>query len=207
LYRALPTIRGADQARRNRPQRRSLAGRAGITLEAGATWGELMESWGPGPADYGHMRAGNADRERAIDVLKAGFAEGRLSCEELDDREARALKAVSYDELAAVCADLPAGPLGGLMPTAAQFPVAAVPGPLAPSPYAGRINRLAIASLITAFLPGYGTVASLITGHIARKQIRERGEGGAALAMAGLVISYLTTAVFVVAVVAHLINS
>jgi hypothetical protein len=170
-----------------------------------------MESWGSGPADYGHMRASNADRERAIDVLKAGFAEGRLSREELDDREARALKAVSYDELAAVTADLPAGPLGGLMPgpTAAQFPVAAVPAPMAAYPYAaaGRTNRLAIASLITAFLPGYGTVASLITGHIARKQIRERGGGGAALAMAGLAISYAMTAVFLVAVIVHLIES
>ncbi len=33
--------------------------------------------------------AANADRERAIDVLKAGFAEGRLTKAEYDDRVAR----------------------------------------------------------------------------------------------------------------------
>jgi hypothetical protein len=33
--------------------------------------------------------AANADRERAVDVLKAGFAEGRLTKAEHDDRVAR----------------------------------------------------------------------------------------------------------------------
>ena len=34
--------------------------------------------------------AANADRERTVGVLRAGFTEGRLSQEELDDRVARA---------------------------------------------------------------------------------------------------------------------
>ncbi len=41
----------------------------------------------PGPSSA--MLAATADRERAIDVLKAGFAEGRLTQAEHDERVAR----------------------------------------------------------------------------------------------------------------------
>ena len=73
---------------------------------------------GPGPGDavggYGNMRASAADRERAIDVLKAAFAEGRLSREEHEARVERAYRSRTYADLAALTADLPAGPLGTL---------------------------------------------------------------------------------------------
>jgi len=68
------------------------------------------------------MRAATADRERAVDVLKAGFAEGRLTQEEYNDRMGRAYAARTYGELAALTADLPAGPLP-------VWPVAAYPPP------------------------------------------------------------------------------
>ena len=55
--------------------------------------------------------AASADRERAVGVLRAGFAEGRLSEAELDDRVARAYAARTYGQLWALTADLPAGPL------------------------------------------------------------------------------------------------
>jgi len=170
-----------------------------------------MGSRRDGGSDYGRMRASSADRERAIDVLKAGFAEGRLTSEELEDREARALTARTYDELGQLTADLPAGPLGGLAPAVSGVPAvpAAPAAPVPGYPYApaGRTNRLAIASLITAFIPFWGTLASLICGHVARRQIRERGEGGAALAVTGLVISYATVLLFAIAVIAHMISS
>ena len=57
------------------------------------------------------MLAANADRDRAIDVLKAGFAEGRLTKAEYDFRAARVYSSRTYGELGAVIADLPAGPL------------------------------------------------------------------------------------------------
>ena len=57
--------------------------------------------------------AANADRERAVDVLKAGFAEGRLTKAEHDDRVGRVYAARTYGELGSLVADLPAGPLGG----------------------------------------------------------------------------------------------
>ena len=72
----------------------------------------------PGFAGYGPggppaMLAANTDRERAVDVLKAGFAEGRLTQAEYNDRVSRVYASRTYGELAALVADLPAGPLGG----------------------------------------------------------------------------------------------
>ena len=55
--------------------------------------------------------AGRADRERTVGVLRAGFTEGRLTEDELDDRVARAYAARTYRDLWALTADLPAGPL------------------------------------------------------------------------------------------------
>jgi hypothetical protein len=72
----------------------------------------------PGPqlpaGPYGHVRAAHADRERAIDVLKAAFAEGRLDMDEYADRVGRAQTSRTYGELGELTADLPVGPLGTL---------------------------------------------------------------------------------------------
>jgi hypothetical protein len=59
----------------------------------------------------GSMLAGNADRERAVDVLRAGFTEGRLTQEEFTERVERAYTSRTYGELGGLTADLPAGPL------------------------------------------------------------------------------------------------
>ena len=58
------------------------------------------------PGGYQHgphasMRASSADRERTVDVLKAGFAEGRLTQDEYNDRMGRAYSARTYGELTA----------------------------------------------------------------------------------------------------------
>jgi hypothetical protein len=58
---------------------------------------------------YGHMRASLVDREQAIDTLKAAFAQGRLTKDELDERVARALVPLTYAELASLTDDLPPG--------------------------------------------------------------------------------------------------
>jgi hypothetical protein len=65
---------------------------------------------------YGAMRSSTADRERAIDVLKAAFAEGRLDQAEYADRVGLVYSSRTYAELAALTADLPVGPLGTLAP-------------------------------------------------------------------------------------------
>ena len=55
--------------------------------------------------------AATADRERTVGVIRAGFAEGRLNQDELNERMAQAYAARTYAELWALTADLPAGPL------------------------------------------------------------------------------------------------
>lgn len=60
-------------------------------------------------------------------------------------------------------------------------------------------NTLAIVSLIcglvglltTWFIPLVVSIAAVVMGHIARRQIAERGENGSGLAVAGLVTGYI----------------
>jgi Domain of unknown function (DUF1707) len=59
-------------------------------------------------AGRGHMRAAQADREQAITVLKAAYAQGRLTKDELEVRVGQALASRTYAELAALTADIPA---------------------------------------------------------------------------------------------------
>jgi hypothetical protein len=61
-------------------------------------------------ADGGHFRASQADRERAIDVLKTAFVEERLMKDAFDLRVDQALAARTYAELAAVTSDLHVSP-------------------------------------------------------------------------------------------------
>jgi DUF1707 SHOCT-like domain len=63
---------------------------------------------------YARARVSDAGRERAIDVLKAAIAEGRLTRDEHAERVGRAYGSRTYAELAAVSGDPPAGPLGAL---------------------------------------------------------------------------------------------
>jgi Domain of unknown function (DUF1707)/Domain of unknown function (DUF4190) len=138
------------------------------------------------PSGYGHIRASTADRERVVDVLKVAFTEGRLTQEECEERAGQALSARTYDELAALTADLPAGPLGTLVP---QLPDTAPTSPHRP------MNRLAVASLVIALMPVIPVLA-VFTGLIAHAQIQERGERGAALATAGILIGGLVSLMF-----------
>jgi hypothetical protein len=59
-------------------------------------------------AAAGRMRASDADRERAVDVLEAAYVRGVLSSDELAARTGRALAARTYAELNAVTASLAA---------------------------------------------------------------------------------------------------
>src|ERR1700730_9002971 len=77
---------------------------------------------------------------------------------------------------------------------------------------AGRkMNSLAMVSLITAIAAPFGhiigvggitlIVVSLITGHMARAQIKKTGEDGATVALVGLIISYIHLAITVLIVI------
>jgi hypothetical protein len=61
-------------------------------------------------------------------------------------------------------------------------------------------NGFAIASLVLGIVWIYwiGSVLALIFGYIARKQIRERGEGGDGLAIAGIVLGWVGVGIFAI---------
>jgi Domain of unknown function (DUF1707) len=75
--------------------------------------GEVPMTTGPADsvaAGRGQLRAGHADREEAIDTLKAAFVDGQLTKDELDARAGQALAARTYADLAALTADIPPRP-------------------------------------------------------------------------------------------------
>jgi uncharacterized membrane protein len=159
---------------------------------------------GPGMLAYPPaMLAGTADRERAIDVLKAGFAEGRLTQAEHDERVARVYAARTYGDLAPLVADLPAGPPGSVV----YYPAAGYPP--SPVPRPPVTNSLAVASLICglAEIPTLGLTAlpAVILGTRARRRIHETGQRGEGLAVAGLIFGWTAIAFFVAAVLAIMI--
>ncbi|HEX6969810.1 MAG TPA: DUF4190 domain-containing protein [Micromonosporaceae bacterium] len=89
-------------------------------------------------------------------------------------------------------------PVSGAQPAAPQVP----PSPVYPAygypapPTAPTTNGLAIAALVCS-LAGIATCISApvgaILGHIARRQIRERGEGGDGMALAAIIVGWIVT--------------
>jgi len=84
--------------------------------------------------------------------------------------------------------------------------------PYAPAPFAGSqaTNGMAIASLVSSLLgltgvfcgiTALGAPLGVVFGHVALSQIKRQGGEGRGLAIAGLVIGYILTALAVVAIV------
>jgi hypothetical protein len=128
------------------------------------------------------MRAASADRERAVDVLKAGFTEGRLTQDEYNDRMGRAYAARTYGELMALTADLPAGAMPTVWPMHVYQPPVST-------------NSLARASLVLGvaefFTMGLTAIPAIICGHMAKHEMRQTGQRGDGLATSGLVLGYM----------------
>jgi hypothetical protein len=69
---------------------------------------------------------------------------------------------------------------------------------LPPMPYGKKDSALAIVSLVSGlvawtFLPFIGAIAAVITGHLAKKEIRDSGNtlNGNGMALAGLILGYV----------------
>jgi uncharacterized protein DUF1707/uncharacterized protein DUF4190 len=148
----------------------------GYQVQARMAPGMMAPGMNPG------MRAASTDRERAVDVLKAGFAEGRLTQEEYNHRMGRAYAAKTYGELATLTADLPAG----AMPAVWAVPMYQPPA---------STNSLARASLVLGvaefFTMGLTAIPAIICGHMAKKEMRQTGQRGDGLATSGLVLGYM----------------
>jgi len=149
-----------------------------------------MTSWpGYGAHEYGHaaMLASDADRDRASEVLKSGFASGRLTKDEYDNHLHRLYTARTHGDLVQVTSQLPGG---GLALFAAPAPV--------------RTNSLAVAALVCGvaefFTAGLTAIPAVVLGHMARSQIRRTGEHGSGLALAGLILGWLAIVLFVLIV-------
>ena len=147
----------------------------------------LYERFGGPPG----ARAADTDRERAVDVLKAGFAEGRLTKGEYDDRVSRVYAARTYGELGSLTSDLPAGPHSGPAP----YPAGPYPWPVAAQQ---RVNGLAVASLVCGLSLGVAAIPAVILGHAARRSIRRTGERGDGMALTGLILGWAGIALFAV---------
>ena len=149
--------------------------------------------YGP-PYPYGQgqfvqpgMLCAATDRERTIDVLKAAFGEGRLSKDEFESRSGRVLAARTYADLAAIVADLPAGPAGPVMPYHGGY----YPPMMPAQPTSGLAIGAMICGIAEIFTLGFAAIPAVILGHLARAQIRQTGERGDGMAIAGLVLGYL----------------
>ena len=78
--------------------------------------------------------------------------------------------------------------------------------PFPPQPYGygyppppRRTNGLAIASMVLGIVWLYwiGSILALVFGYIARRQIRQRGESGDGMAIAGIVLGWVGVGVLV----------
>ncbi len=143
------------------------------------------------------MLAATADRERAVDVLRAGFAEGRLREDELEKRVARAYDARTVGELMLLVADLPQGPQATAVVQAPHPGFRPVPPTFLPPPVPPT-NGKAVGSLVCGLLivPTLGLtgIPAVILGHTARAEIQRTEEGGDGLALTGLVFGWLAVA-------------
>jgi hypothetical protein len=129
-----------------------------------------------GALGRGRMRVSDADRERAVEILKIAFEQERLSKDELDVRAERAYLSRTYDELTACTAGIPRERPRPLAPPASQAAPTAVPPNTAPHPepvYRSRkrVVKLAVGlsacivippALVTAFFTYYGGFAVMM---------------------------------------------
>jgi hypothetical protein len=150
-----------------------------MAMEAPMAAGEDIPPAGDG---WAKIRAADADRERMAGILGTAYTEGRLTKDEYDARLDAAWSARTYADLNQLVTDLPV-----------QAPVPVDVGPAMVAP-AAKANSLAVASLVFGFaqfmVGPVATVPAIVFGHMARNQIKQTGEQGAGLALAGLVLGW-----------------
>ncbi|MGH3192730.1 MAG: DUF1707 SHOCT-like domain-containing protein [Streptosporangiaceae bacterium] len=108
------------------------------------------------------VRASDAERDQAAEILRAGFAEGRLSRAELDERLTAAYAAKTRADLRDLTSDLPGTVAASPAPD--RQPTAILPVPY-PDPQSGTclgLDRCLLLCLLFAFPPA-GIVYWILT--------------------------------------------
>ena len=129
------------------------------------------------------LRASDADREATAERLRVAAMEGRLDSDELEARMEGAYAARWCHQLENLTLDVtPAPPPAPLLPPAFVKP-------------AKRTNGFAIASLVSAvfWMWWLGSVAAVVMGHVALRQINRSGgtQTGRGVAITGLALGYI----------------
>jgi hypothetical protein len=130
------------------------------------------------------LRASDTDREAAVERLRVAGIEGRLDSDELEERIESAYAARWCSELDALTLDVTPPPA-----RLAQPPVFVQP--------ARKPNGLAIASLVASvslfWVWGFGSLAAVVMGHVALRQIARSGgtQSGRPVALTGLALGYM----------------
>jgi hypothetical protein len=73
-------------------------------------------------AGRSRLRASDSDRDRVLDMLKAAFAQGRLTKDEFDARVGQTLVSRTFGDLTALTADIPAWPIPRVVSKPARPP-------------------------------------------------------------------------------------
>lgn len=111
-----------------------------------------MSAMPDGSVPGSSMRASDADRDRVLGELSQHFQAGRITADELDERNGRALSARTLGELGALLADLPS---------------LHEPQPFGPAPSAvtqgGGLRRFPPAAAIAPVLVVAGVIALLVS--------------------------------------------
>ncbi|MFM9083141.1 MAG: DUF4190 domain-containing protein, partial [Actinomycetota bacterium] len=163
---------------------------------------ETVDSWIS--AYEGEVQAPDADSDPMQDRLEALRTEGLLTEEEVERLRSQRENSERGDRLAALreqglLSDDEVRLLGGSVPAppvrqapARQYPQYST----APQGASTSTNGFAIASFVLSLV--CASLLAIIFGHIALSQIERRREGGRGLAMAGLIIGYISLGITII---------
>jgi hypothetical protein len=146
----------------------------------------------------GRLRTSHADREQAIDVLKAAFVQGRLTKDEFDLRVGQVLASRTYADLGALTADIP-GEVTSAQPPAGHtrepgsmlsFKTAARAGAIGASPSMASaamvmlqssgvpaVAGVLVVGLTGLFVGGLLTALLMVLSWVARRPQRRPAQG------------------------------
>ncbi|HVN13957.1 MAG TPA: DUF1707 domain-containing protein [Kineosporiaceae bacterium] len=112
----------------------------------------MAHSGDPRASDAGGQRIGSAERDAVVAALQAHYQAGRLTPEEYEDRSVRASKAMTWEEIAPLFADLPEPRPAPVAATLAATTAPPAPQGLLPMPDRARDTIMSLTPLVALLL-------------------------------------------------------